>query len=149
MLKMAKIMTAALSLSFVTVGAEAQIFLQEDNVSYERAAKAMQAGNYTTASKLFRRAIKGNLRGERLVSAYNNLCAIEYSRGEYERAEKACDEALTADKTYWLAYANRANVREARGNLAQALADRQAARVIAPEKELEQRVIASIVHHKW
>jgi len=149
MLKSLRNIVGAIALFSLAPGAYAQMHLQVDDTSYELAARAMKDGNYTSASQLFRRAIKGNLRGKRLVSAYNNLCAIAYSEGAYEQAEKACDEAILADRTDWRAYANRSLVRTARGKLALAQADRSQVEELAPEKLVKDHVIASIVHHNW
>jgi Tfp pilus assembly protein PilF len=127
-----------------STSAEAQVFYMSNNAAYKVANKAMRAGDFDKASVFFKRAINGPLRGETLLAAYNNLCAVDLARGALKDAEKACSGAIGEDRRYWRAYINRGHVRAAMGKPELAMQDLQKALSIRPNSKLVKRVLARV-----
>lgn len=146
MLKLMKNVAIAASVALLgfSAAAQAQVFYMENNASYTKADAAMRAGELEKASKLFKHAIRGPLRGERLLAAYNNLCAVDLARGALEAAEKACSGAIGENRLYWRAYVNRGHVRAQMGKRDLALKDIRKAASLRPQSRLVKRVLAQI-----
>lgn len=146
MMKYLKTAAIATTVIFAGVNApvEAQVFFMSKNSNFEAADKAMRAGELDRASLLFKRAIKGSIKGERLLAAYNNLCAVDLARGALESAEKACSGAIGENRLYWRAYINRGHVRAALGKHDLAVKDVQKALALKPESKLAKRVLARV-----
>jgi len=138
------VIAASVTLIAASAPAEAQVFYMSKNSTYEIADKAMRAGELDRASLLFKRAIKGSIHGERLLAAYNNLCAVDLARGALADAEKACSAAIGKNRLYWRAYVNRGHVRSAMGKKELAIKDLQKALKLKPESKLARRVLARV-----
>ena len=111
----------ALTIAFGTLVAissasQAQVIYGAQDSNLTRAMSAMKAGEFERAATYYGRAVRTNLGTARLVPALNNLCAVEYTLGNYSKAEKACSKAINEDRHYWRAYVNRGNAYVALGN---------------------------------
>jgi len=146
MLKFVKTALIAATVTFAGVAApaEAQVFYMDKNTAYAKADQAMRAGDLDRASKLFKHALKGSLRGETLLAAYNNLCAVDLARGDLTSAEKACSGAIGENRLYWRAYVNRGHVKAAMGRQQEALADLHKALALKPDNAIAKRVLARV-----
>jgi len=146
MYKSLKIAALAATVAFASFAAplEAQVFYMSKNSTYNLADQAMRAGELDRASSLFKRAIRGSLRGETLLAAYNNLCAVDLARGAYKDAERACSGAIGERRTYWRAYVNRGHARAAMGEQELALKDLHKAIKLKPKSKLAKRVLARV-----
>ncbi|WP_417449705.1 tetratricopeptide repeat protein [Kordiimonas sp.] len=137
---------AVFAVASLTGGAEAQTvktlyFGQDANI--ERGMNALRSGDLDGAAKHLRRAVKADIGRDRLVPALNNLCAIDYARGNLDEAKGACDRAIREDKMFWRAYVNRGNVHKARGDLTAAQADyERAARL--DDNALSRQALATL-----
>jgi len=140
----------AISLSFVAYAApaNAQVFYMKKNADYQRAIIAMQDGNLERASLLYSRALKGSLREDVRLNAYNNLCAVDFARGALENAEKACSGAIAKNRLFWRAYINRGHVRAALGETELALKDLRKAVKLQPKNSLAKRVLKRYENQK-
>ena len=135
------LLAASLVVTAFTAPANAQVVYQKKNADYDRATTAMRDGELDQASKLFKRALKGTLREDVRLSAYNNLCAVDFTRGALESAERACSNAIGQNRLYWRAYVNRGHVRAALGKPELALKDLQKAVKLIPDSKLANRVL--------
>jgi len=146
MIRALKTVAIATSLSLVglSAAAEAQVFYVNNNSAYDVAEKAMRAGELGRASKFYKRAIKGAIKGELLLAAYNNLCAVDLALGNLKAAEKACSGAISENRLYWRAYVNRGHVRSALGDNRLAVKDLNKALKLQPNSKLVKRVLARV-----
>jgi len=154
MYKALKFGLLATSLSFATLGVSvstpvnAQVFYMKKNTDYEKATAAMKDGNLERASLLYSRALKGSLREDIKLNAYNNLCAVDFARGSLESAEKACSNAISSNRLFWRAYINRGHVRSALGKVDLALKDLRKAVKLQPDNLLAKRVLERYENQK-
>lgn len=144
MFQFAKTITVAAGV-LLTLGSasHAQVIYGQENSNLKRANAAMMAGEFESASKYFRRAVRANLGQEKLISALNNYCAVEYAVGNMENAEEVCSNAIKNDRRYWRAYVNRGNVRAALGKLELAKSDYERAVELKPNSGIANRALAS------
>lgn len=144
MLRLMKVITiAAGALLIGTSASQAQVIYGQENSNLSRANQAMMAGDFERASKYFARATRANLGHEKLVSALNNHCAIEYAIGSFDNAVKVCSEAISEDRRYWRAYVNRANAYSALGQNDAAQKDYERALEIKPNSRIAAEAFAS------
>ncbi len=122
---------------------QAQVIYGHENSNLAQANKAMMAGELKTASKYFGRAVKANLGEEKMVTALNNFCAVEYAIGHNENAEKVCSQAIGEDRRYWRAYVNRGNARAALGKQLEAEQDYERAIALKPGSRIAKNALAS------
>lgn len=128
----------------VTGAASAQTLNFNNNSTLVRAGTALLAGKLETARTHYKRALRSNLAAKDLAPAYNNLCAIEFTLGNLEAAEKACSNSIGEDRRYWRAYVNRGNARLALGLEEQARTDFEKAVQIKPKAQVAVRALARV-----
>lgn len=134
---------AAGALVAISATSQAQVIYGHENSNLKVANQAMLAGDLEKASEFFRRAVRADLGQEKLVTALNNFCAVEYAIGNHESAVDACSKAIGEDRRYWRAYVNRGNARAAIGNLEAAKSDFERAVKLKPNSRIAQNALLS------
>ncbi len=142
-----------LSVAFGTILAastvsQAQVIYGNENSHLTRATQSMMAGEFETASRHFSRAVRANLSDEKLVSALNNYCAVEYALGNFEKADEICTKAVAKDRRYWRAYVNRGNARAALGQIDDAKHDLERAVALKPKSRIAKNTLLSFRNGK-
>lgn len=135
---------AILGFSVFSVGVSAQEIHVADNYNLAKASKAVKTGELKNAAKYLRRAVRDSLSDAQLTTALADLCGIDYTLGNLESAEKACDRAIRVDRKNWQAYFNRGYVQQALGNKGAAEADYLKAARLNPSEVRVQRVLARL-----
>lgn len=149
MFRFVKVMSVALgTILAVSTVSQAQVIYGHENSNLTRANQAMMAGEFETASRYFGRAVRANLSDEKLISALNNYCAVEYALGNFEKAEKVCTKAIGEDRRYWRAYVNRGNARAALGQIDDAKRDLERAVALKPNSRIANEALLSFQNSK-
>ncbi|PCI62247.1 MAG: hypothetical protein COB37_07205 [Kordiimonadales bacterium] len=138
------LIAASVTLAGFTSATASEVIFVQKNSAYSTAVKAMMAGKLDKASRYYKRALKHGVAQTRISEGYNNLCAVDYARGDYEAAEDACNKAIANNRTYWRAYVNRSNVRVALGQNDLAMADAEKAASLKPANRIVKRVLANL-----
>ncbi|MBL4790226.1 MAG: hypothetical protein JKY60_14735 [Kordiimonadaceae bacterium] len=138
------LIAASVTLAGFTAASASEVIYVQKNAAYSTAVKAMMAGKLDKASRYYKRAMKRGVAQARISEGYNNLCAVDYARGDYKAAENACDKSIANNRTYWRAYVNRSNVRAALGQTVLAMADAEKAASLKPQNTIVKRVLANL-----
>jgi tetratricopeptide (TPR) repeat protein len=132
-----KVSAAIIVACAFSVGAGAQdlerkIVVGPANVDLADGAKALLAGDAREGVRLTRQGLEhASNRTERLTGL-SNLCGGYVLLEQFDAALEQCDLALTEDRNYWRAYANRALIHVLTGRYDAAEADLSQAEKLAP-----------------